>query len=401
MPVSKIASNEVELGMYIARLDRPWTETPFLFQGFEVHSQDELEELRRHARHVYIIVPDEEIELKKIPDNSRGSIQQLHKLHHADYQTRVSARDEIKAIRRAHAGMVELVTEIDSLVRAGSRLQIADIEEPVSIMVDSVMKNPDAYLWLNRIRRFDSFVYRDALSASVWATALGRQIGINGQDLKTLATGCLLMDIGKLALPVELLHKQGRLNDEEWEKLKRHVEHGVEILEADPNCSRQVRDILLTHHERLDGSGYPVGLRGSHIPLFGQIAGIVDFYVAVTTPRPYARSVSPSQAEQMLYEQKGRFFDETLVDFFIQTLSTYPTGSLVELSSGEVAIVMAQNPALRLKPDVVLLLDPDKQPYRSYTVASLANYQRDDMPVLILRTLSDGEFGVRVEELSL
>ncbi|NNG14065.1 MAG: HD-GYP domain-containing protein, partial [Gammaproteobacteria bacterium] len=280
---------------------------------------------------------------------------------------------------------------------------LEDIEKPVKVMVDSVVNNPDAYIWLTRIRKFDSYVYKDALSTAVWATALGRQMGMVEQDLQTLATGCLLMDIGKLALPVELLHKHERLEDEEWELMKSHVELGLSIIKTDPYCSTDILDIVVTHHERLNGSGYPAGLHGSQIPLFGQIAGIVDFYVAITTPRPFAlaTAISPSVAEQMLYDQKGKFFDEMLVEYFIQALSTYPTGSLVELSTGEVGIVMAQNPSLRLKPDVVLLLNPDKKPYSDYSVVRLVSHSHNNTPVTIVRTLKDGEYGLKIEELSL
>jgi HD-GYP domain-containing protein (c-di-GMP phosphodiesterase class II) len=399
MPVKKIQSSEVELGMYIASLDRPWSETPFLFQGFEVHNQGEIEDLHRLTEYVYIMVPDEEIELKGLSTNHEGSIQNSEMLHKVTYKTDVISEKEIKAVRESHENIAELITDIESLVQTENRLQIANIEEPVKVMVDSIASNPDAYLWLTRIRKFDSFVYKDSLSAAVWATALGRQMGIAEQDLQTLATGCMLMDVGKLSLPLELLHKHGRLDHEEWALMKSHVELGLSILENDPHCSTDILDIVRTHHERLDGSGFPAGLHGSQIPLFGQIAGIVDFYVAVTTPRPYATVISPSQAEQMLYDQKGRYFDETLVEYFIQALSTYPTGSLVELSTGDIGIVMAQNPGLRLKPDVILLLNPNKIPYSTHTVVRLANYTHDDAPVTIVRSLKDGEYGLNIEEL--
>ncbi|MGD8998804.1 MAG: HD domain-containing phosphohydrolase [Granulosicoccaceae bacterium] len=401
MPVKQIPSNEIEVGMYVASLDRPWSETPFLFQGFEVHSQQEIDELQRLTRHVHIMVPDEEIVLKRLPDDHEGSLQSLNMLHRIKYNTTVAAQDEVVAVRESHETISQLITEIESLVQAESKLRLDDIEKPVKIMVNSVLKNPDAYLWLTRIRKFDSFIYKDSLSAAVWATALGRRMGMTEQDLCTLATGCMLMDVGKLALPTELLQKHSRLDHDDWELMKTHVGHGLSILEADPHCTTDIMDIVRTHHERLNGSGYPAGLHGSQIPLFGQIAGIVDFYVAVTTPRPFARVISPSQAEQMLYDQKDNFFDEILVEYFIQTLSPYPTGSLVELSTDEVAIVMAQNPGLRLRPNVVLLLDPDKKTYGANTLVNLADYKKDNIPVTIVKTLRDGSYGLQIEELSL
>lgn len=387
--------------MYVAGLDRPWSETPFLFQGFEVHSQQEIDDLQRFTKEIYIMVPDEEIELKRLPSNHEDSTRNSKMLHKRVYESRVPAEKEVMEVRESHENIAQLVTEIESLVQAKNTFQLVDIEKPVRIMVDSVINNPDAYLWLTRIRKFDSFVYKDSLSCAVLATALGRQMGMVEKDLNTLATGCMLMDVGKLGLPVELLHKRERLNHEEWVQMKSHVALGLSILETDPRCSADILDIARTHHERLDGSGYPAGLHGSQIPLFGQIAGIVDLYVAITTPRPFASVISASRAEQILYDHKNKYFDEMLVEYFIQALSTYPTGSLVELSTGEVGIVMAQNPGLRLKPDVVLLLDPDKKPHSVYTVVRLASYCDKDMPVTIVRTLKDGEYGLKIEELSL
>jgi HD-GYP domain-containing protein (c-di-GMP phosphodiesterase class II) len=200
-----------------------------------------------------------------------------------------------------------------------------------------------------------------------------------------------------------LLNKNGRLSDDEWALMKSHVERGLRLLSETADVPSDVLDIVRTHHERLDGSGYPAVLKGNNIPLLGQIAGIVDTYVSVTTPRPYAQAVSPFTAVYMLHQQQGRLFSESLVTSFIQAISTYPTGSLVELSSGEVGVVISQNPGMRLRPNVVLLLDPDKQPYDSYPVVDLLEYKSGfgDNLVTISKSLAEGEYGIRVEELTL
>jgi len=401
MAVKQIPTSEVEIGMFISHLDRPWVETPFLFQGFEVQSQQDIDELCEHTKHVYVMVPDEEIEVAGLSVQqsvAQGPSEHLHKQVYADT---VSVEEEVKQVRSSHEELVALFGEIESAVQSGGTLRLEILEQPVKYMVNSVAKNPDAYLWLTRLKKFDSFLYKDSLTAAVLGTALGRQLGMPEQSLQTLATGCMLMDIGKLALPTELLHKPERLDHDEWELMKTHVDRGLELLEACPKCSPAVMDIVRTHHERLDGGGYPDGLKGSEIPLFGQIAGIVDQYVAVTSPRPFADPISASRAQEMLYKQRGQLFDEILIEYFIRTLSTYPTGTLVELSTGEVAIVKAQKSGLNLKPDVILLLDPNKEPYGTYTLASLDNYTQDDLPVTIVKTLADGEYGVSIEELSL
>ena len=400
MPIKKIPSDDLEIGMYISSLDRPWTETPFLFQGFVVHSQDEIDEVRQHTQHVYVIVPDEEIELARGPGEALDTSTREETFHQTRYKDRTTFDEEIKQARPSHETFTELFTEVESLVRAGNALPLDRFEQPAKNLVSSVSNNPDAYIWLTRLKKYDSFLYKDSLTAAVWATALGRKLGVAQEGLQNLAIGCMLMDIGKMSLPTELLHKTERLNNEEWELMKSHVDRGVELLKDCKGCRPDILNIVRTHHERLDGCGYPDGLKGDQIPLFGQIAGIVDQYVAVTSPRPYAGTISPSKAEEMLYNQRGKMFDEMLVEYFIQTLSTYPTGSLVELSSGEVGIVRAQKSGQNLRPDVILLLDSNKKPYGTYTLINLDNYIQNDQMVRIVKTLADDEYGLDVEEIA-
>jgi len=402
MAVKKISTAEVEIGMFVSSLDRPWSETPFIFQGFPVKEQIEIEELKKLCRYVYIMAPDEEIEISLLPTRRKADPVSPEMIGKIRYEVTTPAREEIWTVREAHDDLVGLVKEVETILREGNELRLPQIEKSVGVMIESIERNPDAYIWLNRIKKFDSYIYRDALNASVWATTLGRELGLEHDKLNALATGALVMDIGKTALPAELLQKTDRLTDDEWAKMKTHVEHGVRILSETPDISQEVLDIVRTHHERLDGSGYPSVLTGNRIPLLGQIAGIVDFYVSVTTPRPYAHAVSSANAIYMLYQQQGQYFSETLVEHFIQAICTYPTGSLVELSSGEVGVVISQNPGLRLRPNVVLLLDPDKRPYEAYPLVSLVDYTYGytRKSVDISKTLADGTYDICIEELS-
>lgn len=400
MPVKKISVAEVEIGMYVSRLDRPWSETPFLFQGFPVRNDGEIAQLKAQCNHVYIMVPDEEIEISLVPKGQGYKAAEI--IGKVEYETASLAADEVRAVSQSHDELVDLLRDVEQVFLDTGELKLKRIEDSVNVMIESVTRNPDAFIWLNRIKRFDSYIYRDALNASVWATTLGRELGLEKKLLNTLATGALVMDIGKTALSVELVNKKGRLSHDEWAIMKTHVEHGVRMVSDDSEASPDILDIVRTHHERLDGSGYPGALKGDAIPLLGQIAGIVDFYVSLTTPRPYANAVSPSNAVFMLHQQRGQYFSEVLVRHFVQAISTFPTGSLVELSSGEVGIVISQNPGLRLRPNVVLLLDSNKKPYGSYTVVSLVDYSygKSDELVNITKTLPDGAYGVGIEEMT-
>jgi len=399
MTVKQIPSDKVELGMYVTGLDRPWIETPFMFQGFEVKDQKEIDDLKQFTNYVYISSPDEEVEYKKF-ERKLLTPAQKPKINHTTYKNTISADDEIKQIRTSHEDFSKSLSEIKRLVISEGVVKIEHIEEPIKVMVSSVTKNPDAYIWLTRLRKFDSFLYKDSLMTAVLGTAMGRKLGLPESELQLLASGCLLLDLGKLLLPTGLLRKAGPLNERDWALMKQHVTYGIEILDRSPNFNPAIIDIVRTHHERIDGSGYMDGLQGSEIPYYGQIAGIVDTYVAVTTPRPYATPVSHSKAQAILFKQKGQQFDEMLVEYFIHTLSAYPTGALVELSTGEVGIVKAQKSGARLRPDIILLLNPKKKPYGSFTIANLDDYTVNGELVTIARSLPDGSYGLEIEELS-
>lgn len=389
--------------MYVSRLDRPWRETPFLFQGFHIVEKSEIDEIKEQARYVYILVPDEEIEVGSAPsaaDPSGVELGRYDEKHARRASTQIE--QELPVARKSHKEIAGLVEEVENALESNEELDMPRIKRTISYMVESIQRNPDAYIWLTRIKRYSSYAYNHSLSASVWATAFGRQMELDEQALNDIALGTLLMDVGLTRVPNEILQKTSRLTHDEWEIVKTHVSDGMDMLEGTPGISTEIRQLIATHHERLDGSGYPRGLRGNAIPLLGQMAGIVDFYTAITMPRPYMKAVSPSAALQLLYKQRDRYFGEKLVNGFIQTLSTYPTGSLVELNTGEVGIVSSQNPGWLLRPKIILLLDADKQPYGSYPVLNLLEELTDQrgQPLYIVRSLAEGEYDIDVDQIS-
>jgi HD-GYP domain-containing protein (c-di-GMP phosphodiesterase class II) len=270
---------------------------------------------------------------------------------------------------------------------------VKGVVEPI---LESVIRNPEALMWLTQMRHKDSYTYAHSVDNCALAIAFGRHMGLYKDDLNTLATGLLLMDIGKMRIPPEVLNKTEPLTEDEFRLVRSHVGHSVEILEKSDGIGIDIINIALTHHERFDGSGYPSGLVGTQTPVYGRMAAIVDVYDALTSVRPYGSAVSPYTALQEIYNWRNKYFQEELVEQFLQCLGVYPTGSLVEMHSGEVAIVMSQNKTRRMSPQIMLLLDKDKKPYPEYQIINLINQpsEYDQNPLTIFRGIDPGSYGI-------
>jgi HD-GYP domain-containing protein (c-di-GMP phosphodiesterase class II) len=262
-------------------------------------------------------------------------------------------------------------------------------------ITDSVVRNPDALLLLTYLRHKSHYAYDHAISVSVHLLAFGRHIGLPRPQLHVLGAAGILLDTGMSRLPGEILHKKGRLSEEEFETMKAHVGYGLEFVRNSPGLNPQVGEILALHHERENGSGYPLGLKEREISILGKMAAIVDCYVALISHRPYASPMPSFEALQMLYNWRGSFYHADMVEQFIQCLGPYPVGGLVELNTGEVAVVLEHNRIRRLKPRVMIVLDPDKQTLASPVTLDLINdpVAFNDQPYHIERSLADGAYG--------
>lgn len=390
----KLNVNELTIGMYVSGLDRPWSQTPFPLQGFYIRDLGEITQLKTLCNHVYIDVEKGRgpvsANLKTLTPQGRvkGAGRESHKnsfltepvaplkIQRNLYREVQPLQKEVKKARQLHQKVYGAVGEVlDQLER--NQLQTASIGETkrvASEMVDSVLRNPDAFTWLSRVQEKDEYTYSHAVRSSVWAILFGRHIGLPKRDLDVLALGVLLKDVGKVILDSELLTKVERTAEEE-KAYESFVELGADILRKTPGVEPRVISVVKTHCERLNGSGFPQGLRGDKIPLLGKIAGIVTYYDHVTNPRGSRHPIAPSKAVAKLYELRNIQFQEELVVEFIRAIGLYPTGTLVELSTGEVGVVVEQNFERRLKPKVMLVLDACKQPLAE---CSLLDLSEDD-----------------------
>ena len=408
LEVIQINSSELQLGMYVSGLDRPWLEVPFPMQGFRIDSAEDIARVQKYCQYVFVDSTKSMVEGGKIkrksPSRPRKTRQQIfpgHKLK--TYADSASWSEEFP---RAKAAVESLLGTVDSIfvqVSQGGAMDVVKVKQAVDPMIESISRNPDACIWLARMKQQDTYTYQHSVGASIWAVALGRQIGLPKSDLRSLAIGGLLFDIGKLRVNPELLQATRSLSDEEFAELRSHVGFGVEMIKNSGLMNKDVLDMVAHHHERHDGSGYPNGLSGDRIPVYARIAAIVDCYDAITSHRSYARAIPPSAAIKKLYEWRDVDFQAELVEEFIQAVGIYPAGTLVELSSGEVAVVVAEYRTRRLRPKVMVLLDANKLPVTEVKIVDLLNQQStaDGKALEITSSLEPEAYGIDMTAIKL
>lgn len=393
----------LQKGMFVSRLDRDWVGTPFPFQGFVIESDRDVEVLARYCTSVFVDVVKGLAPAEGLLTLER-SASPVFPPRVAQYADTVSLQDELPQARKAHAILHQLASTLEDDVRAGRRISAEAVRAAVEPMVDSLLRNADSLFWLISLMRQDDHAYLHAVNCSALAAAFGRHLALPKAVLVEMSMGGFLMDVGMATLPKELLDPSASRSDEDGLRMRDHVAAGLRVLEQAGITGTWTRDMLAHHHERHDGSGYPAGLAGGAIPLAGRIAGIIDTYDVLISDHPHCRGDSQHGALQALYRAADRLYQGEVVEQFLQCLSVYPTGSLVELSSGEVAVVMAQNQARRLQPRVMVLLDADKQPCRPYRdVDLMALPPRGDgaPPTRIVSVLERGSHGLDPAELYL
>jgi HD-GYP domain-containing protein (c-di-GMP phosphodiesterase class II) len=316
------------------------------------------------------------------------------------YVDQVSVEEEVPIAQAAVKHASTLLENLVKDIRLGQSFEIERVEEIVADMVESIVRNPDAAMWVARLREEDISTYGHGLQVSVYLTSFGRHLGFPKAQLEQLAQIGLLLDIGKIRLPRYLLEKQGRLTAEEYEEAKRHVTHGIEILSQTPNVDPEVLEGIEQHHERMNGSGYPKGFEGNEIGVYGRMAGIVDTFAALTNHRPYAAAASSYEALRSISGWAGDFFHEPLVQQFVSSIGVFPVGSLIELSTGEVAIVVAHNKVRRLKPRVLVVTGPDKtrSPHPAMLDLLYDTKSGGEEPVYIKRGLPAGAYELDLKD---
>jgi HD-GYP domain-containing protein (c-di-GMP phosphodiesterase class II) len=411
----KVDVQDLKLGMYVSELDRPWLETPFLLQGFEVREEREIAALQKHCRYVYV---DIYRSTKFTPEYFRGAAlarSRVLEVEEAKIRQRVRELSQQPIIGPVRKPYIDQTTFEQELVQAkvveraartvmletiqdvirGKQVNLEMTNKVVTNMVDSVVRNPDALVCLSQLKDVSEYTALHSVRTTIIALAFGRHLALSRDELVTLGMGVMLHDIGMVKVPKEILDKHGGLTADEFDIMTKHVQWGLELVKEAGGLPPGAMDVIAQHHERGDGQGYPQKRSGVGIAPAGMIGAIVDVYDAVTSDRIYGTALSAEDALKSMYEWREKDFQPQLIEEFIRCMGIFPIGSLVELSNGTVGVVITINRARRLKPKVAVVLTATKSPYSRHVITDLQEH-KDGLgkEIKISRVLPTGSYDI-------
>ncbi|MDX1634634.1 MAG: HD-GYP domain-containing protein [Marinobacter sp.] len=399
---TEILVSDVQLGMQITRLDRPWSETDFPLQGFIVRSPDDIQAIREQCETVFILGQvsyvhprDRAVSVSKA--STAGAKTQPTKtqlVRRINYINQIPFDEELSSAMESFHRCRNLATRILDSVRLGRVIELNEIRPVVKGVVASILRNHSALLWLTQIRSKDGYTAEHCMNVCVLAAAFGKHLGLMESEIETLALAGLLHDVGKVKVDQDVLNKPGAFTEAEFAHMKLHPVYGRQLLLSVHGLPPVAVDVAHAHHERMDGSGYPRGLLHNQIPYFAKVVSVVDAYDAMTGERVYDKAKSSKQALDIIYKCRGKQFDDDLALEFIRFCGIYPPGSLVELSSGEIALVLESYPQNRLRPRVLVVRSQEKAPCTERVVDLLKLNVSNSDPITVTREWPNGSYDV-------
>lgn len=336
----------------------------------------------------------------------RAALQALHDtwggtVGQCEYAGEPPIRESIALARPIHARLVTVAGTAIRQIRQETAPALEPLVQAADAFAASVAATPDAMRWLDAVYANNAAAPNPAIGVALRLAEFGRALGMPQASLRELTLLGLLADVGKALLPREIIDHPGVLRPSDFALMKQHVTIGLDILSRSDLLPEAVMRGIAEHHERLDGSGYPRGLRAGAIGLYGRMAGIVDSFCALTAARAYANPLSADEALSALHEWSDTLFCRNLVEQFILASGAFPIGSLVELQTGEIAAVVERRSGNRLQPRLVVMTGPDKGPLRQLGEAAGRHASDPSRPrpaVRIARGLPVGAFGLRLKD---
>ncbi len=380
----RIDCDRLTIGMKVVELDRPWVDSPFTVHGFRISTDNEIKKLQASCDYVYVAA--------KVKRENDTSGKNLKRQVYTNTQPFEQALPQAKSAHRQAKSVVKGFFKNLSL---GQSFETSVAKKAVKQCVDSVIANQEAMLWLGLLKDVDEYTARHSLNVGLLSIILGRAEGLSPTELETVGLCGMMHDMGKSKIPLEILNKEGAFSDEEFDIMKTHTTLGYEILSEKSDIIAEVANVAHSHHERLNGRGYPRALPAEQISYFSRIVAIADAYDAITSKRIYSPAKTSLEGLRILIGAKGSHFDPDLVDRFVECIGIYPAGSVAELNTGEVAIVLPSPHEQRNTPNVLVVRGKDKKPCAERKINLKDNIEDDNgQRIKINHLLSDDAFGI-------
>lgn len=336
--IKLITVDELRQGMFVHKLEVWWIKDKRIRNQMLITDKRQIAWIRNEGILEVWIDLDKSVQAPQKPPEPKKAIPQTPFFHEIDQAQAIFIQGKPRVLAMFNEA------------RLGQSLDLNYTLNLVDEIAGSLTREPTALLSMARLKNHDDYTYLHSMAVCGLMISLGKTLGLDEQQQRRVGMGGLLHDVGKAAVPLEILNKPGRLTPEEMAIMRQHPIVGAQILmEAD--ADEDLVDITLHHHEKLDGSGYPHGLKGEEISLFSHMAAVCDVYDAVTSDRPYRKGWTPAEAMHNMLSWRGHF-DTKLLQTFVRSIGIYPVGSLVRLASGRVALVVQAGEQSLLKPKV-------------------------------------------------
>ncbi|MDR2368487.1 MAG: HD-GYP domain-containing protein [Deltaproteobacteria bacterium] len=377
--IRKISTKSLEVGMFVSDVGRTWLNHPWKSKSRLLTERSEIDELIAFGIEEVYIDTGKSVKSPQAPPKPRPTSPDIKRVVRAPVnaskpvEPTVPMETEFPKAAKAYAKALDTSKALVAACRMNKRIEVNEVQEDVDELVESVSRNRDALTALIKLRHFDDYTYTHSLNVSVLSISAGKTLGLTNQELKILGLGTMFHDLGKLRIPDNILNKPGKLSDDEFAIMRSHAALSAEILtEQNLNVDDQVIKVARSHHERIDGSGYPDHLQGDQIPPLATICGLSDVYDALTSDRVYHKGMLPHDALKFIYSLRGSHFQPDWVDRFVQSVGIYPPGSVVELNTGHRAVVMEVHNRSLLTPLIKVVADPNGQLYQRTKLVDLS-----------------------------
>ncbi len=384
-----LSVGQLQLGMFVSKLDRPWLDTPFPIQGFYIRNKKDIDALKGYCNHVYIDV----LQKTEAANESARFDERKAAIHKLPDQA------EWQEVERNYLRSQELTQSILNEVRLRGILRQGSVRDTVSLCVDSILRSSHTLFLVSQLStKGGRGLERHAISVCILAIAFGRYLGFDRAQLERLGAAAILHDIGMLELQEAILGRiyNGRdaMSENELCHIKDHPALGRDLLIANDWLMSAI-DVAYCHHEHYDGSGYPRGLRGSAIPELARVVALADTYDAITNADSYQSNKSSLDALKIIHEQRGKQFDPTLAMNFIRFITIYPPGAIVELRNNLIGIVIDASEGQRHLPTIMVLLDENHKPVKPEIIKLDEAFREPDGEAFsIMRMYPPGSFNI-------